>query len=64
VIATNAIENPIWENRIVWYPMWMPRFSCPFACTNMDSKADPSTISGTAMARKITKFRPPRPLNE
>ena len=34
----------------------------PF-CTNIDSNADPSTISGTAIARKITKFVRARPLN-
>ena len=55
MIDTNAMQNMMWASRIVTNPCGTRAF------TNIVSIDDPSTISGDAIARKITKFMIPCP---
>src|SRR5436190_22236835 len=53
VIATNDTQNMMCASRIVMNP-WGTR-----AFTNIESREDPRTMSGDAIARKLTKFTAP-----
>jgi hypothetical protein len=67
VTATNAMLNPMCETRMVGKPRYRtserkgPIPGILSSCTNIDSSDEPSTISGTAIARKMMKLIRPLP---
>ena len=57
VTTTNDRQNMMWATRIVQNPSWPAK---P-AATNSASSDEPSTISGAAIGRKISRLAPDRP---